>query len=106
MQMEIYRLKLVRLISKSAGYFIWIIISLFLVFLLFIFMGTVAGLWLSKITGSYVTGFGIITLAIFLKIIVLALFRKKLFTNPIIKVIIHRSEPLISIIIKLSYHAT
>jgi len=92
-QMEIYRLKVVRLISKSAGYFIWIIISLFLVLLLLIFLGTVAGLWLSNITGSYIAGFGITTLLIFALIVILALLRKTLFVNPIIKAIIHRSEP-------------
>lgn len=92
-QMEIYRLKTVRLISKTAGYFIWIIISLFLLFLFFIFLGAVAGLWLSDITGSYIAGFGITTLVILLLIIVLALLRKSLFVNPIIKAIIHRSEP-------------
>ena len=37
-RMKVYRLRAVRLLSKSAGYFIWIIISLFLLFLFIIFL--------------------------------------------------------------------
>src|SRR6185295_15483600 len=89
-RMEIYKLKLIRILSKSAGYFIWIIISLFLLLLLMIFLGLVAGIWLSEITGSYVLGFGLVTLIILVKIIFLALFRKKLFVDPIIRNVISR----------------
>jgi hypothetical protein len=91
-QMQIYRLKAVKLISKSAGYLIWIIISLFLLFLFMIFLGTIIGLWLSNITGSYIEGFGITTLALLVIIIILALLRKTLFVTPIIKTFIHHSE--------------
>jgi hypothetical protein len=89
-RMEIYRLKLIRILSKSTGYFIWIIISLFLLLLLMIFLGLVAAIWLSEITGSYVLGFGLVTLLILVKIIFLAFFRKKLFVNPIIRNVISR----------------
>jgi hypothetical protein len=91
-RLEIYKLKLIRIISKSAGYFIWIIISLFLSFLFIIFLGLVAGFWLSDLTGSYVIGFGITTLIILLKIILLTVFRKTLFVNPIIRSIIKRAN--------------
>ncbi len=89
-RLEIYRLKLIRILSRSAGYFIWIMISLFLLTLFTIFLGLVAGLWLSELTGSYVAGFGIVTGLILLKIIFLAIFRKKLFVNPIIRSVIRR----------------
>ena len=91
-QMEIYRLSAVRFISKSAGYLIWIIISSFLLFLFLIFLGILTSIWISKITGSYVEGFGITTLAILVIIFVLALLRKTLFVTPIIKTFIHHSE--------------
>lgn len=91
-RLEIYKLKLIRIFSKSAGYFIWIIISLFLLFLFFIFLGLVTGFWLSELTGSYVKGFGITTLIILVVIIVLALLRKVLFVNPIIRNIINRAS--------------
>jgi len=89
-RMEVYKLKLIRIISKSAGYFIWIVISLFLLLLLMIFLGLVFGIWLSEITGSYVLGFGIVALLILVKILFLSLFRKALFVNPIIQSVINR----------------
>jgi hypothetical protein len=91
-QIEVNRLRAVRLISKSAGYLIWIIFSLFLLFLLIIFLGIVTSIWLSNLTGSYIEGFGITTLALLVIILILALFRKALFVTPIIKAFIHHSE--------------
>jgi hypothetical protein len=91
-RLEIYKLKLIRIFSKSAGYFIWIIISLFLLFLFFIFLGLVTGFWLSELTGSYVKGFGVTTLIILVVILVLALLRKLLFVNPVIRNIISRAS--------------
>ena len=84
----IYNLKMIRLFSKSGGYLIWIIISLSLIFLLLTFTGLVIGFWLTDITGSYVKGFGSTTLIMLGIIIFLALFRKVLFVNPIIRKII------------------
>lgn len=89
-RMEIYKLKLVRIFSKSAGYFFWIVISLFLLFLFVIFLGLVTGFWLSDLTGSYAKGFGLTTLIILVVVVVLALLRKTLFVNPIIRSIINR----------------
>lgn len=91
-RLKIYRLHAIRLLSKSAGYFIWIIISLFLFFLFIIFLGVVLSLWFSQMTRSYIAGFSITTGIIFLAIILLALFRKILFVNPIIKTFISQSE--------------
>ncbi len=94
-RMKIYRLRALRMLSKSAGYFIWLIISLFLFFLFIIFSGVVLSLWLSQLTGSYIAGFGITTAGIFILIIVLATFRKALFVKPIIKAFINQSEETI-----------
>ncbi|MCZ2460330.1 MAG: hypothetical protein LC128_11995 [Chitinophagales bacterium] len=91
-RMKIYRLRAIRLLSKSAGYFFWIIISLFLLFLFIIFFGIVLSLWFSKMTGSYIAGFSITTGIIVVVIILLALFRKPLFVNPIIRTFISQSE--------------
>jgi len=88
---EVYKLKLIRILSTSAGNFVWIIISLFLLLLFVIFLGLVGGFWLSDLTGSYVKGFGVITLIILLKIVLLTIFRKVLFINPIIRGIIRRT---------------
>jgi hypothetical protein len=90
-RLETYRLMLIRLFSKSAGYLIWIIVSLCLVSLFFVFAGLATGFWLSEITGSYTKGFGLTTLIVLAVVILLALFRKALFVNPIVRKIIRRS---------------
>lgn len=91
-RMKIYRLRAIRLLSKSAGYFLWIIISLFLFFLFVIFLGVVLSLWISQMTGSYIAGFGITTGVILLLIILIVLMRRTLFVNPFIKAFISQSE--------------
>ena len=91
-RLDIYRLKTIRVFSKTAGYFIWLIISMFLLFLFLTFTGLVTGFWLSDITGSYVYGFGLATLIVLAIIIVIALLRRTLFVNPIIRAIINRAN--------------
>ena len=85
LQKKIYTLKGIKLVAVISGTMAWFIISLFLFFLLSIFILLTLGWWFSTYTGSYVTGFGLVTLLIVLKIILLALFRKKLFINPLVK---------------------
>jgi hypothetical protein len=91
-RLDILRLRLIRIFSKSAGYFIWIIISLFLLWVFIIFLGLVTGFWLSSLTGSYTIGFGITALILLVLIVALALLRKALFVNPIIKLIIKNAN--------------
>jgi hypothetical protein len=91
-RMEIYRLQSLRIFSKSAGYFAWIIVSLFLAFLIVIFGGLMLGYWFSSMLGSYVKGFGLITLLLVVLFVLLALFRKRLFVDPVVQSIIQRSR--------------
>jgi hypothetical protein len=91
-RMEIYRLRSLRIFSKSAGYFAWIFISLFLAFLIVIFGGLMLGYWFSSMLGSYVKGFGVITLLLIILFVLLALFRKSLFVDPVVQSIIQRSR--------------
>lgn len=90
-RLDIFRLKMIRAFSKSAGYLIWILISVFLVFLFIIFLGITTGFWLSSITGSQTAGFGLTTLLILVFILIIALLRRVLFVNPIIRNIISRT---------------
>lgn len=91
-RMEIYRLQSLRIFSKSAGYFAWIIISLFLVLLLLFFGGMAVGFWFSSLLHSYVKGFGLVTLLILIVTILLAVFRRSLFVDPVTHSIIQRSR--------------
>jgi hypothetical protein len=91
-RINIYRLRLIGILSRSAGYIIWISISLFLFFLFSMVVTVVAGLWFSDLTGSYIKGFGIVALIILLKIFILTRLRKPLFINPIIRKIIESTQ--------------
>jgi len=91
-RLELFRLQAIRLISQSAGYLIWILISLFLLFLIMIFSGIVLGCWLSNLMHSYVLGFGSTTLILVLVFILLAAFRKSLFVRPVIQAIINKTN--------------
>jgi hypothetical protein len=93
-RLEIYRLQLIRFFSRFAGNLIWIIISLFFFFLLMIFLGIVLSLWLSRVTGSYIAGFGSTTAFFFLLIVIITLFRKPFFISPIIRKMIRLTHKI------------
>ena len=88
---EIYRLKGIKTISKTAGLLGWIIISMFLLFLVTIFAGITMGYWLSSLFNSMVLGFGFTSIFFLLVFIFMAIFRKQLFINPVITSIISQS---------------
>ncbi|HLK30030.1 MAG TPA: hypothetical protein VKT28_15725 [Puia sp.] len=91
-RLEIFRLSGIRVASKSAGYFVWLIISLFLVFLIILFLGVTAGFWLSKLTDSFIMGFGLVTIALILLCVILTVFRKKLFLEPLMHIILDKAS--------------
>jgi energy-coupling factor transporter transmembrane protein EcfT len=90
-KLALYKLTIVRGAAKIAGRIVWSIVS-FLMFVLFlIFLGITAGLWLSTVTGSQVMGFGIVTLFFALLLLILVVFRKKIFIDPLIRAMIASS---------------
>lgn len=89
---EVYRLQGIRLISKTGGTLIWAVLALFMLFLILIFAGLVLGFWLSELLGSNVYGFGLATLILMVLTVLLTLFRRQLFINPIIRRIINISQ--------------
>lgn len=96
-RLEIVRLQGVRAGSKAGGYLVWLLVSMFLLFLIFIFAGLVLALWLSDLTGSYIKGFGYSTLILIGIALLVALFRKPLFINPAIRTMIrqlHENEDI------------
>jgi hypothetical protein len=56
------------------------------------FASILFALWMSKLTGSLIWGFGITTLILLLKLILLTIFRHQLFVNPIIRMMIRRTN--------------
>ncbi|HLY69673.1 MAG TPA: hypothetical protein VKR53_08080 [Puia sp.] len=90
-RLAIFRLQAIKISSKSAGYLVWIIVSLFLLFLIAIFSGMTLGYWLSSLTGSNIEGFGLTALFMLVVFVFFAVFRRKLFVNPLVKTIIQSS---------------
>lgn len=92
LKLSILRLKGVHFLARAAGNLLWIIISLVMISWLVVFAGITMGLWLSKLTGSYIMGFGYTTLVFLILISLLALFRKPLFINPIIRLMAKEAD--------------
>jgi hypothetical protein len=91
-RLEIYRLQSLRLFAKSAGLFAWVLLSLFLAFLFLLFGGMMVAFWFSSLFHSQVKGFGLVTLLILLIFVLLAVFRKALFVEPVIQSVIQKSK--------------
>jgi len=91
-RLEIYRLQSLRLFAKSAGLFAWVLLSLFLAFLFLLFGGMMVAFWFSSLFHSQVKGFGLVTLLILAVFILLAVFRKALFVDPVIQSVIQKSK--------------
>lgn len=91
-RLEILRLKGIKAFSKSAGFLIWIMVFLLLFGLVAAFASLLFALWMSKLTGSLIWGFGITTIILLLKLILLTIFRHQLFVNPIIRMMIRRTN--------------
>ncbi len=87
-RVRIFKLELIRTTSSIGGVLVWIIISLFMFFLVLLFAGITLGLWLGKVMDNYVAGFGITTIIILVITLLLTIFRKNLFINPIVKILI------------------
>jgi hypothetical protein len=91
-RLEIYRLQSLRLFARSAGLFVWVLLSLFLAFLFLLFGGMMLGFWFSDLFHSHVKGFGLVTLLVLLVFVLLTIFRKALFVEPVIQSVIQKSK--------------
>ncbi len=87
-RVEIIRLQMIRSTSKALGSLIWLIVLLFLFFMLLIFIGLILGFLFAEITGSNVIGFSISTGILFLITLFLTAFRRKLFIDPVVRLLI------------------
>ncbi len=87
-QSDILRLELTSKVAVGSSVLALVILVALIAFVLVIFMALSLGLWLSDVTGSYVQGFGIVTAIIFVKLLLILVFRKKLITRPIQNAII------------------
>lgn len=84
LQRSILRLNLIRYLAKGGGAVMDTMVSVILLFLVIVFAAITGALWLSKLTGSYPAGFGLMTGILLVISLLIHLFRKVLFVNPII----------------------
>jgi|GEM_PF-277044 len=91
-RLEIYRLQTLRMFARSAGLFVWLLLSLFLLFLFLLFGGMMVAFWFSGLLHSQVKGFGLVAGLILLLFILLTIFRRVLFVDPVIQIVIQKTQ--------------
>lgn len=91
-RLEIYRLQSLRTLARSAGLFVWLLLSLFLAFLFLLFGGMMVAFWFSGLFHSQVKGFGLVACLILLIFILLVIFRRVLFVEPVIQLVIQKTQ--------------
>jgi hypothetical protein len=91
-RITLLKLQSVRTLSRTGGMLVWAVIAIFFLFLILMFAGLVLGFWFTEITGSYLKGFALATLVYIVVFILITLFRKTLFINPMIQKIINKAN--------------
>jgi len=87
-QSDILRLEVGNKLAIGSSVLALVILVALLAFVFVIFLTLSAGIWLSELMGSYVQGFGIVTVVLFLILVLILIFRKQLITRPIQNAII------------------
>ncbi len=84
LQKQTARLTLIQYLAKTAGSVMDGVIGFVLICMVLLFGAITAGFWLSQLTGSYISGFGLLTLILLAIAVILHLCRKILFVNPVL----------------------
>ncbi len=90
-QTEIVRLEVTDKLAASGSYIALAAVLGLVGFLTVLFVGLTAGYYLSELLGSSAKGFAVVGGALFLKFLILYVFRKKLILEPIRNMIIEKS---------------
>lgn len=89
-QKRIARLSAIKYAAQAGGMMIDGIVTIILLSIVLLFSTVTGALWLSEKTGSFTRGFGLMTLAVLIIVLLIQLFRKTLFINPIIHRLVRR----------------
>jgi hypothetical protein len=84
LQKQTARLSLIRYLAKAGGATMDGLIRFVLVSAVVVFGAVTGALWLGKITGNLVTGFGLMTILLLILSLVIHALRKALFVNPLV----------------------
>ena len=88
LRVRLFSLQLIRKISTVTAMLIWLAVLGIICFLITLFTSLTLGFYLAQVFNSFVTGFAVTTLIILFVALLLILLRKKIFINPIIRIII------------------
>jgi hypothetical protein len=83
-------LTLIRYLAKTGGATMDGVIRVILVAAVFVFASVTCALWLGKITGSLVNGFGLMTIILLILSLIIHALRKSLFVNPLVHRLIRK----------------
>lgn len=89
-QKRITRLTAIKYAAQAGGMMIDGIVTIILLSIVLLFSTVTGALWLSEKTGSFTRGFGLMTLIVLAIVLLIQLFRKTLFINPIIHRLVRR----------------
>lgn len=84
LQKQTARLTAIQYLAKAGGAVLDGVIGFILLCMVLLFGAITMGFWLSRLTGSYVSGFGLLSLILLVIAIILHLCRKILFVNPVL----------------------
>ncbi len=87
-RVELFKLEVIKKSSQIGGLLTWLIILTFLLFLISLFAGLTVGFLFAAWLHSNAAGFAIATGLFILAAVLLAFFRKQLFINPVISILI------------------
>lgn len=92
LRIDIFKMELLRTNAKTSGIVVWLVVSLFMLFLILLFAGFTVSFWLSDLLHSNTAGFGITTGILILITLLITLFRKAFFINPVIRIVLKQNS--------------
>ncbi len=92
LRIDIFKLELLRTNAKTSGIIVWLVVSLFMLFLILIFAGISISFWLAEMLHSNAAGFGITTGILVIITLLITLFRKSFFINPVIRIVLKQNS--------------
>ncbi len=81
---RIAKLTIIQYLAKAGGAILESLVSIVLISIVLVLAAITGALWLSSKTGSYISGFGLMTVFVLIVGIIIHLLRKILFVNPIV----------------------
>ena len=92
LRIDIFKMELLCTNAKTSGIIVWLVVSLFMLFLILLFAGFTLSFWLADLLHSNTAGFAVTTGILVLFTLLITLFRKAIFINPVIRIILKQNS--------------